>query len=941
LIYNFGISIRARGLTTLPDSTSQKFLLLGQVGKKDKQQHGRVVVVHLDFTQTRGRKCVDADYEKWYVRHQKSDCLMGHKQWYKRRKPNADCCVGEKFKDPIEHEDNCQCTDIDFECDYNFIRNSDYCEPVGPEPIPAGICSSPDQTYRGSSGWRKIPGNTCTGGLKKDENVEKKCSQAQPAEGEVIHQTFEFRSQIVQYSYFKNSRTILVRLADFSVWQSSNEGYSWTEPVPNGKFLVFYHHKFSDDRAFLITDSEKFHYTTDTGRNWHSATAPTPPNSFRGQVLHFHPNSDFLIWTGNRDCGNGSPNCRAEAQFSRDNGRRWTFIESYVRNCAFAKDTSINADPNEIICESYREKSGNQRLFTSSNMLELVVGGNFFQYKKKLFNAVVGFAKFSEYLVVAELLPERRSLDLQVSLDGVHFATGKFPPTMHPETHAYTILESSTDSLFLHMTMSEPPAPFWGNLLKSNSNGTYFGTSLENVNRNEYGFVDFEKMVGLDGIALVNIVSNAEQAVVSGKKALQSRITHNDGSTWTPLNPPALDSQGNKYQCQGTKCQLNIHGYTERRDPRATYSSPSVKGLLMAVGNVGETLAPYTDSDTYLSRDAGFTWEEVHKDAHMWEFGDSGSVLVMVNDEQPTTFVLYSIDEGLTWREYHFSDHPLRVSVIVTVPMDTSRKFILFGDYPKSGVSTAVHLDFSALTSRKCAINIDDPGKDDFELWSPSEGRPERCLFGRQTLYHRRVRNANCVVGDQPKAADKIVQHCPCTKVDFECEFNYVKNANDECVLVPGTVPLPNDDSCRNNEEFWYERTPYRKIPYSSCVDGDRPDRGTAHRCPGFGSKGTLFWMFMIGLPFGFTALVGYYYYRRSGLARGTIRLPSDARSPYGESGIMATLASVPWFVIGISGIAYEWVASRMDTYLFRPRRGYRNVPIDEDAQILRFEDEE
>ena len=324
--------------------------------------------------------------------------------------------------------------------DYNFIRNSDYCEPVGPEPIPAGICSSPDQTYRGSSGWRKIPGNTCTGGLKKDEKVEKKCSQG-TLKGSTICilvlnvevlcssarrrrgypsncayfvtsiptwvlttiMKFEFRSQIVQYSYFKNSRTILVRLADFSVWQSSNEGYSWTEPVPNGKFLVFYHHKFSDDRAFLITDSEKFHYTTDTGRNWHLATAPTPPNSFRAQVLHFHPNSDFLIWTGNRDCGNGSPNCRAEAQFSRDNGRRWTFIESYVRNCAFAKDTSINADPNEIICESYREKSGNQRLFTSSNMLELVVGGNFFQYKKKLFNAVVGFAKFSEYLVVAEV----------------------------------------------------------------------------------------------------------------------------------------------------------------------------------------------------------------------------------------------------------------------------------------------------------------------------------------------------------------------------------------------------------------------------------------------------------------------------------------------------------------------------------------------------------
>ena len=34
-----------------------------------------------------------------------------------------------------------------------------------------------------------------------------------------------------------------------------------------------------------------------------------------------------------------------------------------------------------------------------------------------------------------QLLPEKRSLALQVSLDGVHFATGQFPPSMHPETH--------------------------------------------------------------------------------------------------------------------------------------------------------------------------------------------------------------------------------------------------------------------------------------------------------------------------------------------------------------------------------------------------------------------------------------------------------------------------------------------------------------------------
>jgi hypothetical protein len=122
----------------------------------------------------------------------------------------------------------------------------------------------------------------------------------------------------------------------------------------------------------------------------------------------------------------------------------------------------------------------------------------------------------------------------------------------------------------------------------------------------------------------------------------------------------------------------------------------------MAVGNVGKRLADYIDSDTFLSRDAGFTWQEVHKDAHLWEFGDSGSILVMANDEEPTDHVLYSTDQGLNWNEYKFGDR-IRVLVIVTVPSDTSRRFILFGYYPNAaGASVAVHLDFSSLLQRQC-----------------------------------------------------------------------------------------------------------------------------------------------------------------------------------------------------------------------------------------------
>jgi len=241
-------------------------------------------------------------------------------------------------------------------------------------------------------------------------------------------------------------------------------------------------------------------------------------------------------------------------------------------------------------------------------------------------------------------------------------------------------------------------------------------------------------------------------------------------------------------------------------------------------------------------------------------------------------------------------------------------------------------------------LDLVDPGKDDFELWSPSEEREERCLFGRQTLYHRRVRDRNCYVGDQPKAAEKVVKNCVCTESDFECEFNHERDASGECLLVSGLQPLANDDSCKGDDDYWYDRTGYRKIPHSSCEGGIRLDRGSSHVCPGFRAHGAFFWIMIFLLPFGFTSLIGYWYYRRSGMARGTIRLPGDNSHGYGEgSGVLATLASVPWFLIGVLGIAWEHVSSSVGSTVagYRPRRGYRDVPVDEDAQILHFEDEE
>ena len=75
-------------------------------------------------------------------------------------------------------------------------------------------------------------------------------------------------------------------------------------------------------------------------------------------------------------------------------------------------------------------------------------------------------------------------------------------------------------------------------------------------------------------------------------------------------------------------------------------------------------------------------------------------------------------------------------------------------------------------------------------------------------------------------------------------------------------------------------------------------------------------------------------------LGHRTIRLPgADLRPAYSNSTVFDTLASVPWFVVGVVGIAIERISSAIPWR--RNRTGYRNVAVDEDAQILRFEDED
>lgn len=192
------------------------------------------------------------------------------------------------------------------------------------------------------------------------------------------------------------------------MWQSSNEGFSWSAIVPKVPFVAMTIHAYSRDRAYLITAGREVHYTTDKGVSWNVFTAPHAANGLGIPLLDFHPvRADWLIWTGMIDCNEvDSTSCRAVASYTKDNGRNWYAVEEYVRVCTWGRDKRFKTDETVIFCESYRDKTGSQRgVFANNNPLQLVVGDYFYTQKKVVFPTIVGFATFEEYMVVAEVRP--------------------------------------------------------------------------------------------------------------------------------------------------------------------------------------------------------------------------------------------------------------------------------------------------------------------------------------------------------------------------------------------------------------------------------------------------------------------------------------------------------------------------------------------------------
>lgn len=783
---DLGDTVRAKLLTTTPDSTSLKFFLMATTGGGSDLEH---MAIAIDFAELHEGKCKDKDFEQWFARVDGKGaptCIMGHKQWYRRRKADADCFIDEEFKDPVPEFEPCPCSKEDFECDYNFVpsENGSKCIPAGILPVPEDQCDGSDAKYMGSSGFRLIPGNDCDreakGAVALDEDVERSCNDTirPPVSGQITKEFTNFRARrFEEYFYLERTdrstgtdETIVMRTDERKVYITTDAGKTWDQILKDEEITAIYPHQYFNDVVYFLTTGKQVFYSVNRGVTFGHFEAPAEPTRDKLQILSFHANyKDWLIWTGAVDCdGFSKGNCHNVAFFTEDRGATWEHRLRYVNKCEFIKEEGRGGNEKLVYCEQYQDEK-------PDNHLQLKWSDNWFADDHKPFNDIIDFATMSEFIVVAARREDdRNALTCHTSVDGKTFADARFPPSFEvPAQKAYTVLDSSTHAVFLHVTVNNRKESEYGSIIKSNSNGTSYVMSLNGVNRNLMGYVDFEKMLGLEGVILVNTVANIDEADQGKSKKLRTMITHNDGAQWAPLQAPSKDAEGRKYECDPkdiSRCSLHLHSYTERRDPRATFSSPSAIGLMMGVGNIGQYLGRKPDADTFITRDGGVEWYPVKKGNYMWEYGDQGSIIVIVEEDVATRSVFYSLNEGIDWQEYVFADADFTVAAISTVPSDKSRNFILWGKDSASGSNVAtVNLDFTGLADKQCELDEKNPESGDYYLWQPKHPtQKDSCLFGHIAQYHRKRPEAKCYNGLDIQHLHSISRNCDCTREDFE-----------------------------------------------------------------------------------------------------------------------------------------------------------------------------
>lgn len=537
-----------------------------------------------------------------------------------------------------------------------------------------------------------------------------------------------------------------------------------------------------------IRYGDLFHISFDGGLTFQKVPRPSEFTKYDGwfpprDIFVGHPTqNDWLIYNA-ETCDSNWKHCSKSSYVTTNRGANWTVVKSggqgFDAHCYF-----VTAGDYVVYCEGYDDY-----LHYTPNFQEDAPVNISAQYPFGV-DAEGNFVIKRLYHSVGNYVQENQTA---VSRDGINFRRAQLPPQLTPNSEKLRILNGSSDFLL---------ATYGDRLLRSGKLVNEFTVVLDKFDG------VFDKIPSMEEVYIANVHSPNK-----------SMISHDGGTTWKPVIGP-----------NGQELLLHL-------DHDANAALVNAAGVYIAVGNIREQDNIHS---TYMTRDAGVSWFQINKKAALWAVAEQGSVIAMVVKSRrdfSTDRMYYTFDQGQSWQEYNWG-FKAYAEFLIGSPDGGGSQFILtvesVEDWEKNAHNSGPHnnlfsLNFATNESTYCDAS-------DFEIWEPEY--PEltsKCILGQKTVYRRRIRDRECLIGSYFKEnkLSEIKETCECTRADYECDYTHeLDSTTNECKPIAGAHMPTQKEQCVNGAISWKKFSGYRKIAATSC-HGDPIEDSTRRACPG------------------------------------------------------------------------------------------------------------
>lgn len=141
-----------------------------------------------------------------------------------------------------------------------------------------------------------------------------------------------------------------------------------------------------------------------------------------------------------------------------------------------------------------------------------------------------------------------------------------------------------------------------------------------------------------------------------------------------------------------------------------------------------------------------------------------------------TSNLIYSLDDGHTFKELQFTNESLRVYSLLTENGEKTSVFTVFGSLEGNNHSWTL-----AKVNLTSFFNDSVCSKDDFEYWAPHSTENTQCFLGVKYNFLRRKENKTCLHGEDFNRKSKPTL-CSCNREDYVCDFGFYENENRNCI---------------------------------------------------------------------------------------------------------------------------------------------------------------